>query len=107
MSFLRSSIIVAIISLFVFTGYAADVLDYTCDGERQEQAAKSKPLPGKTAPVGNDGCQCLCHQIFATDVVEPIRVGSANVEVSDFLLPRDEFPPDAMPRGIDYPPQLA
>ena len=107
LKFLRSNLFIAIVSLFVLTGYAFVVLDYGCDGAKQEQVGHSKTSSGKSASAKNDDCQCLCHQIFTAHAVEPLRVAPAILTPADFVAHRDEFPPDAVPLGIDYPPQFA
>ncbi len=106
-SHFRATLFIAIVSLFVLTGYASDVLDYGCAGEKQEQAAQSKTSSGTSAPVKSDDCQCLCHQIFIAHAAHPLSVAPAVLIPADFVVHGDEFPPDAVPLGIDYPPQLA
>jgi hypothetical protein len=95
----------AIVSLFVLTGYAFDVLDYDCHGEQQEQTTQSHS--GKDAPADKDGCQCLCHQIFTIQMTAPVCVPCDAPRNLDYLALRDEIPPDAVPLGIDHPPQIA
>ena len=107
MSFFRSNLVIAIVSLFVLTGYSCDVLDYGCEWQKQEKTAQGKPSSGKNAPAKNDDSQCLCHQIYIAHVAQPLRVVPAILTPADFVAHADEFPPDAVPLGIDYPPQIA
>ncbi len=107
MSLLRSSLFAAIVSLLVLTGYASDVLDYCCESEKQEQVNHGEGHSGKTAPVKSDDCKCLCHQVFTSHSVEPVRLAPQSLSPVDLVMHADEFPPDAVPLGIDYPPQLA
>ena len=99
---LRSNLFIAIVSLFVLTGYAQDVFGECCAHDKQEQTQHGKTTPGKA-----DDCQCLCHQIISHWNVEPVRVAAAVLVTAEFVAHPDEFPPDAVPLGIDYPPQLA
>lgn len=96
----------ALVSLFVLTGYACDVLDYGCAGEKQEQQDHSK-FQGKNAPDKKDDCQCICHQTYMNDVADPACRIPAIFSQLDFIAGADEFPPDTVPLGIDYPPRLA
>ena len=107
MSFLRSSLFIAIVSVLVLTGYACDVLDYDCESEKQEQTMPDGAPSGKDVPAEKDDCQCLCHQIFTAQSAAPVRIASGIPGVADYLVQPDEFPPDAVPLGIEYPPQLA
>ncbi len=107
MSFLRSILFAAIVSLLVLTGYGSDVLDYGCAGEKQDQTSHSQQHSGKTAPLKKDDCQCLCHQIYAPHTAAPVRVAPASLTPAELAAHADEFPPDAVPLGIDYPPQFA
>ena len=104
---LRSNLIIAIVSLFVLTGFASDVLDFCCEAEKQELTSHATDQSDKSAPVKSDDCQCLCHQFFTSHAVEPLRVVPTVLTPADFVAHADEFPPDAAPLGIDYPPQLA
>ena len=107
MSFLRSSLCIAIVSLFVLTGYAWDVLDYCCEHENQVQVDHAKHHSGKKAPEQKNDCKCICHQVFSGSEVESVRVAPRVQTPMDFIGHAEEFPPDAVPPGIDYPPQLA
>ena len=107
MRFLRSNLIVAIVSLLVLTGYGFDVLDYCCDDGNQEQVGHAQSHSGKKAPQGKNETKCICHQIFSGSEVEPVRVAPSVQTSTDSVGYVDEFPPDAVPLGIDYPPQLA
>ncbi len=106
-SFLRSNLLIVIVSLCVATGYAHEILDACCEGQRQEQAAQGRTPADKNAPAQDDGCQCLCHQFFTAQAVLPLSAAPAIYGPADFVAQRDEFPPEAVPLGIDYPPQLA
>ncbi|MEI9895374.1 MAG: hypothetical protein WDN28_16170 [Chthoniobacter sp.] len=101
MNFLRSTLLIAIVSLFVLTGYAHVVADRCCAHEQQEQSPS-----GKSLPADDQGCHCLCHQIFSNVSASPVRLPVLSVAVWAVRIP-GEFPPDTEPQGIDYPPQLA
>lgn len=96
-----------IVSLFVLTGYGADVFDVCCAGEKQEQASHGKSDSGKKAPLGERGCHCLCHQIYAGSSLECPSLAPTALQCAEVVRHGDEFPPEAVPLGIDYPPQLA
>ena len=104
---LRSNLLIFIVSLFVLTGYTHEILDACCAQQRQEQAAQSKPSPDKSAPAQKDDCQCLCHQFFTAHPASPLSCAPVLLTPADFVAHGDEFPPDTVPPGIDYPPQLA
>jgi hypothetical protein len=104
--FLRSSLFIAIVSLFVVTGYGWDVLDYGCDDQVQMDHAKGQP--GKKAPEPQkDGGKCICHQVFTGPEAHCLTVVPRVFAPTEYVGHTDEFPPDAVPLGIDYPPQLA
>ena len=107
MRFLRSNLIIAIVSLFVLTGYGFDLFGDCCSHPEQAQVEHGNSGP-KGQPSGSgDGCQCVCHQVIIPLSLDPMRVAFADVVSTDFVAHADEFPPDAVPLGIDYPPQLA
>ena len=97
----------AIVSVLVITGYAFDVLDYDCHGENQEQTTHGKAPSGKDAPAEKGNCQCLCHQIFTIQMSAPACIPCDAPRNADYSVQRDEFPPDAVPLGIEHPPQIA
>lgn len=105
--FLRSNLFIAIVSLLVVTGYGFDLFGECCADERHEYVEHGKSAPNDQAPGGNDGCQCICHQVVPPISLEPVQMAVAVFVAADFVAHADEFPPDAVPLGIDYPPQLA
>ena len=106
MSFLPSHLFIAIVSLFVVTGYAWDVLDYNCEDESPAQVDHAKGHSGEKAPQQQNYGKCICHQIFTGPELNPMRVAPRVETPTDCVAHADEFPPDAVPLGIDYPPQL-
>ncbi len=104
---LHSNLGIAIVSLFVLTGYGFDLFGDCCAWEKQVQTQSGKTAPGKKAPGKSDDCQCICHQVISHSSVEPLRVAAVLIVTAEFVALPDEFPPDAVPLGIDYPPQLA
>lgn len=104
---LRSSLFIAIVSLFVLTGYGFDLFGDCCSHPEQAQVEHGNSAP-KGQPSGSeDGCQCICHQVITLLSLDPVRVADADAVSTDLVAHADEFPPDAVPLGIDYPPQLA
>jgi hypothetical protein len=56
---------------------------------------------------GGDHCQCVCHQPISSATTAGLLLeGSAAPVVAQIVDP-SRFPPDALPAGIDHPPQLA
>lgn len=104
---LRSNLFIAIVSLFVLTGYGVDLFGGCCSHQEQAQVERGKAAPKNPSPENSNGCQCLCHQITIPLTPEPVRLVHAVFVETDFAAQRDEFPPDAVPLSIDYPPQLA
>lgn len=107
MAFLRSSFFIAIVSLFVLTGYSWTALADCCRHESQAAAKHALSAPLKQAPADADDCQCLCHQAISHLTGESLRLEQTVLLRQAHLARRDEFPPDALPLGIDYPPQLS
>jgi hypothetical protein len=104
---LRSSLFVAIISLLVLTGYGFDLFGDCCSHPPQSQEEHGNSAPDHQTPGSDEGCQCICHQIATPVAIDPVRVAVAWLGGSDFIVAPNEIPPDAVPLGIEYPPQLA
>ena len=107
LKFLRSHLFIAIVSLLVVTGYGFDLFDDCCAQQEQAQVEHGKAAPKNQKPGNGNGCQCICHQITTPLSPSPIQLVHAVFVPADFVAHPDEFPPDAVPLGIDYPPQLA
>ena len=107
MSQIRSSLFIAIVSLFVLAGYGFDLLGDCCEQPKQVQVESGKAAPSKQAPTQGNDCKCICHQIVSPLTTEPLRVSDGVFVIADLVAHADEFPPDAVPIGIEYPPQLA
>lgn len=105
LSYLRSNFIIGFLSLFLAIGYACEVLDSDCDEVKPGQAEKADH--GTKSSDGDDGCQCLCHQVFTAHRVEPVRIEPVALVSAEVFVATVEFPSDAVPLGIDHPPQLA
>ncbi len=97
----------AIVSAFVLTACAVDVLGDCCGWQGQEQADHCDCAPGDPMPDNGDDCQCLCHVILTPLTTGPLWVADAVFVPADFVAQKNEFPPDAVPLGIDHPPQIA
>jgi hypothetical protein len=100
-SFLRSIFLSVIVSLVLLTGYADDLVRDCCAHAEHEQTDH-----GAAGSADSDDCQCVCHQVISLCTVEPVCVVAVSVKPSGFLRHADEFPPEALPLGIDHPPQL-
>ena len=106
MASLRSSLLLAFVYLFVLTGYSAQAFGLCCErgtGERTQQAEASSQ---KQAPADSHDCLCICHQIVADPAQKPLPIIAASVLSVETLTCGNQYPPDALPLGIDYPPQL-
>ena len=102
LSLLRSKLFVAIVSLFVLTGYAHAVSGRCCADAKPGQIQHGKP--GSTK---NHRCQGLCHQIFSNDSAEPVLLPVVALVSQARVCPGKRFLPDTEPQRIDHPPQLA
>ena len=104
LKFLRAKLIAVIVVLLVLGGYGAQAF-----GCCEEPSAVSQTEPGHAGHPAHtgDACQCLCHQTFLNDRSTPPPVPIALFEVVSFVSDGADFPPDAIPLGIDHPPQLA
>jgi hypothetical protein len=107
LKFLRSILFAAFVSLLVVTGYGVGLLDNCCHHLEVSQAGCDSSAPDQKAPGQTNDCHCLCHEILSPVTTEPVRATGALLVLLDFVTHADEYPPDAVPRGIDYPPQLA
>jgi hypothetical protein len=101
-TFLRSSLLISLVSLLVLTGYANEIFCDCQDEHRQEMTEH-----GKSDPSKGDDCQCICHQVFSNVSSAPMQTVALFCAVQMLARLTDEFPPDAVPLGIDHPPQLA
>ena len=97
----------AIVSVFVLTACAVDVLGDCCARDESAQAEHCDCTPGEQAPDSGDDCQCFCHVVLPPVMTGPVWVADAVFVLTDFVVQTDEFPPDAVPLGIDHPPQIA
>ena len=62
---------------------------------------------GGKAAGKSDDCQCLCHQVISHLTGAPVRAVVGALVPMMLTMAPDEFPPDAVPIGIEVPPQLA
>jgi hypothetical protein len=62
---------------------------------------------GEEAPQHHHSSHCLCQEIFFSNAAEPVRVAAAALVSIEEPARLDEVPPETVPVGIDYPPQLA
>jgi hypothetical protein len=70
------------------------------------KATNSTKAPAK-APAESDGCQCACHFLMFQAMPDAARIALAPIDSNGFLAARTQAPPDALPIGIEYPPQLS
>jgi len=99
---LRSSLLISLVSLLVLTGYASEMF-CDCDDEHRHEMTEH----GESVPAEGDDCQCICHQSVSNLSGASVQAGAVLCAVQSAVRHADEFPPDAVPRGIDHPPQLA
>jgi hypothetical protein len=101
-NFFRANLFVAIVSVFVLTGYAHAAID-RCGASGNHGHAEH----GESAPVKDSGCECPCHQIATNALSKSVSAPMPSLALQSLRFSTDEFPPDAVPPGIDHPPQLA
>lgn len=99
---LRSSLFISIVSLLLLTGYASEVF-CGCHDEHHLEMAEH----GESAPAEGDDCKCVCHQAVSDFSGPPVQTEAVFRTVRAVVRHADEFPPDAVPLGIDHPPQIA
>ena len=66
-----------------------------------------EPASSHTDSDRGDGedCDCICHQTFVNE--QPgLPLERVLLTVLSLLLERADHPPESLPLGIDYPPQL-
>jgi hypothetical protein len=107
LNLLRTNLIAVIVSLLVLTGYGIDVFGACCDHSEVVRTSEHGKAPSDEKPGSPDSCKCVCHQMVTPTISEPLRVANNEPQFRGSILPRSEFPPDAEPSGIDYPPQLS
>lgn len=104
---LRTSLIMLIVCLFVTTGHTAQSFGLCCKETTSKQTQHSK-VGSKEKPSGDsDHCQCLCHQTVAGLANQPVHIIGVHRVVEKFLRSGNQYPPESLPLGIDYPPQLS
>jgi hypothetical protein len=103
LKFFRSRILCTLVALF-FLGMIAERAFGHCAPDPAKQAIETEH--GESAQSGEHPCECVCHNEF---VSEGPGQGVGAVASIDFFLVSDraDFPPDAIPFGIDHPPQIA
>lgn len=106
MAFLRSSLLLTLVCLFVLTGYSAQAFGVCCERGDGEPAQHAEAASTKQLPADTHDCQCVCHQILADSTHKPLHVIGASILSVESLTCGNQYPPDALPLGIDYPPQL-
>ncbi len=97
----------AVVSVFVLAACGIDVLGDCCGRGGSAQADHCGCAPGEQTPENSDDCQCFCHVNLTPITTQPLWVAGAVFVPVDFAPQADELPPDAVPLGIDHPPQIA
>jgi len=106
-SFLRSSLLAIIVSLLALTAYGFDMFGDCCGHRQQVQSEHCKTPADNTAPCKDDNCQCVCHGIISPFDGGLLRATDVAFVITELVRHADEIPPDAVPLGIDHPPQLS
>ena len=98
----------AIVSVFVLAGFGVDLFGDCCGRHEQEQAEHGGCAPDDhgQAPDKGAGCQCICHVVLTPLTAETVWAADVAFVPTGFLTHTDEFPPDAVPLGIEHPPQI-
>ena len=94
-------------SCLLLAGYGFDLLGECCEQVKQTQVEGGKLTPTNQNSAEGQDCQCVCHH-----AVPPISMSPSDLVFGAFVVGEafpllDEIPPDAVPFGIEYPPQLA
>lgn len=100
LNLLRSSLFISILSVLLLTGYASEIFCDCHDGHQQEMTEH-----GKSTPTTGDDCQCSCHQMVSDVSAAPVQLEAVLCVALETVRHADQFPPDAVPLGIEYPPQ--
>ncbi len=95
------------VALLVAAGYGWSLSGQCCLGERGAQTAQIEGAYSDESPAQDDGCQCVCHQIVFHGAVEIVKVAGLVRLSEDAPAVADEVAPDALPLGIEHPPQVA
>jgi len=106
-AFLRSSFLLPFVCLLVLTGYTVQLFDDCCESRASAKVEQVKASKEQKQPDESHHCECLCHQIFTASGSTSVTVTRADLVAVELLVCVNEFPPDALPLGIDYPPQLS
>jgi hypothetical protein len=108
-SFLRSSLFAVFVSLLYVAGYCHGNFHRGC-AEDTELVGGDLDDAGPKAPPHQHGSQCShcpCEEVFFANGAQPVRVLAAVLSGIERPARLDELPPETVPLGIDYPPQLA
>ena len=95
-----------LVALFVLTSYGWSLSGQCCADEGRVAALQVTVAGAEQSPAADDGCQCVCHQILSQPFTEPVKAVGLAMRSERAPAVVDEVPPDAMPLGIEYPPQL-
>lgn len=109
---LRSKLFSLLVVALVLGGYT-EVLRGLCSHEPSVAAAAVESAAMETPhshshPDHQEGeaCQCICHSSFVNEQsAKPFA--PAVLALLSLVSERADRPPDSVPLGIDYPPQLA
>lgn len=100
--FLRSRFFSILIAALVLVGYSEVVRGF-CSHECAE-AEVSEAGEGHS---DDQDCQCVCHQSFPHERSAPPALVGRLFEADLVFAEIADSPPDAVPLGIDHPPQIA
>ena len=108
-SLFRISVLLALVAVLALGGYAVGQVE-CCHSEKTshgEKTSQGESHHDSTNATADDGCRCVCHVGDIFHPTAPLSVGQKLISVTVYSLHWGAFPPDAVPLGIDYPPQLA
>jgi hypothetical protein len=102
------AIIIIIVSLASsVSGHGMACAD-ECGDARQQTVIQHESGGGGMIPSElPHGCNCVCHHPAPLVAEIPVAFSSATPAPLMLAGHAGEFPPDAVPAGIDHPPQLA
>jgi hypothetical protein len=77
-----------------------------CGDARQQTVIQHENGGGMVPSELPHDCKCVCHHPASLVADNPVEFSCATPEPLMLSGHPDEFPPDAVPVGIDHPPQL-
>jgi hypothetical protein len=103
----RSRVLSTLAAVLVLLGSAAILNGACCSGADRGAGCNARDTSHSSEQKADGDCVCLCHQASAEEQVFDsfLRFCFRQTEIA--FADVAGFPPDAIPFGIDHPPQLS